>query len=547
MKKFLVTLLFVVTFFSLTAAGASAAERDTIRVGLRYGSSALFSANLENAVGSGYAFGWYDSHREFCYLGETAETKISMTAAGDISVSGSGTYSEGADGGKVIGRWHVQLDDVFDSFDEAEEAAWEYDGGYPAYIADEFVVRVGSFADEDEAWELLEELGADGDVVSAGRTGVMVTVTGTTQVLFEFDCLGADSLAVLPDGQGEDAVTWFKGYKYPGGFEYNRVTGGDLHVVNVVDLEDYVKGVLPYEMGGGWPEAALQAQAVCARTYACRNSKHLSSYGFDVCNTTDCQVYNGRSGATDTTDAAVDATAGECIYDRDGQLIEALYFSSDGGATEDSANVFGGETSYLVGKQDPYEELIDIPNYRYTVTYTPAQLTWVLQNSGYSIGNIQNVYVSEYTKVGNVLKVTFVDDSGGTLTLKGDKARYAFYSTTYNKSVPSMRFTINGGETDGWYVNDGSHPLEELDGVSVISGSGQITGYSGSGAYVITAGGVEQRGGSSSSGSGDGFIITGTGNGHNVGMSQYGANAMAREGYDYEEILTFYYTDVTVW
>ena len=546
MKKFLLTLLFVVTFFSFSAVGASAAEKDTIRVGLRYGSSALFSANLENAVGSGYAFGWYDSDREFRYLGETAETKISMTAAGDISVSGSGAYSEGADGGKVIGRWHVQLDGVFDSFAEAEEAAWDYDGAYPAYIADEFVVRIGSFADEDEAWDLLDELGADGDVVSAGRTGVMVTVTGTTRVLFEFDCQGADSLAVLPDGQGDEAVTWFKGYKYPGGFEYDRVTGGNLNVVNVVDLEDYVKGVLPYEMGGGWPEAALQAQAVCARTYACRNSKHLSSYGFDVCNTTDCQVYNGRSGATDTTDDAVDATAGECIYDRDGQLIEALYFSSDGGATEDSANVFGGETSYLVGKKDPYEALIDIPNYSYTVTYTPAQLTWVLQNSGYSIGNIKNVYVSEYTKVGNVLKVTFVDENGGTLTLKGDKARYAFYSTTYNKNVRSMRFTIDGGGTDSWYVNDGSHPLEELDGVSVISGSGQIGSFSGSGAYVITDRGVEQRSGSGSSGSGDGFVITGTGNGHNVGMSQYGANAMAREGYDYEEILNFYYTDVTV-
>ena len=127
MKKFLLTLLFVVTFFSFSAVSASAAEKDTIRVGLRYGSSALFSANLENAVGSGYAFGWYDSDRAFCYLGETAETKISMTAAGNISVSGSGAYSEGADGSKVIGKWHVQLDDVCDSFAEAEEAAWDYD------------------------------------------------------------------------------------------------------------------------------------------------------------------------------------------------------------------------------------------------------------------------------------------------------------------------------------------------------------------------------------------------------------------------------------
>ena len=544
MKKFLLTLLFVVTFFAMGAASASAAENDVVRVGLRYGSGALFSANLENEEGEGYAFGWYDDDREFNHLGETAETRISVTAAGDISLT-DGTYSEGTDGDEVIGRWHVQLDQVFDDFYEAEEMAWEYDDAYPAYIADEFVVRIGSFTDEDEAWDLLDELGEDGDVVDGSRTGVVVTETKTTRILFEFDCQGADSLAILPDGLGDPAVTWFKGYKYNGGFEYNRVTGGDINVVNVVDLEDYVKGVLPHEMGPGWPEEALKAQAVCARTYAASSGKHLSAYGFDVCATTDCQVYNGRSGAADTTDDAVDATEGECIYDEEGELIEALYFSSDGGATEDSANVFGGETTYLVGKEDPFEELIDIPNYHYTVTYTPAQLTWVLQNSGYSIGDIENVYVSEYTDVGNVYKVTFVDEDGDKLTLKGDKARSAFYSTTYNKSVRSMRFNIEGGgEAASWYIN-GSEPVDDLEGLCVISGSGDVTEYGGGKTYIITADGVERLE-ERSGGSGDEFVITGSGNGHNVGMSQYGAKAMAEEGYDYDEILEFYYTDVTI-
>ena len=323
MKKFLLTLLFVVTFFAMGAASASAAENDVVRVGLRYGSGALFSANLENEEGEGYAFGWYDDDREFNHLGETAETRISVTAAGDISLT-DGTYSEGTDGDEVIGRWHVQLDQVFDDFYEAEEMAWEYDDAYPAYIADEFVVRIGSFTDEDEAWDLLDELGEDGDVVDGSRTGVVVTETKTTRILFEFDCQGADSLAILPDGLGDPAVTWFKGYKYNGGFEYNRVTGGDINVVNVVDLEDYVKGVLPHEIGPGRPEEALKAQAVCARTYAASSGKHLSAYGFDVCATTDCQVYNGRAGAADTTDDAVDATDGECFYDEVGELIEAL-------------------------------------------------------------------------------------------------------------------------------------------------------------------------------------------------------------------------------
>ncbi len=82
--------------------------------------------------------------------------------------------------------------------------------------------------------------------------------------------------------QGRDPVTWFRGNRYRGGFEYT-VSGGGLQVVNVVDLEDYVKGVLPSEMPGNWELEALKAQAVCARTFACLTTKHLSAYGFDVC------------------------------------------------------------------------------------------------------------------------------------------------------------------------------------------------------------------------------------------------------------------------
>ena len=90
MKKYLITMLFVVTFFLCGAAGASAAEKDTIKVGLKYGSGALYSANLLNEEGEGYEFGWFDSDREFQYLGSTRETAISMTAAGNIAVGSDG-------------------------------------------------------------------------------------------------------------------------------------------------------------------------------------------------------------------------------------------------------------------------------------------------------------------------------------------------------------------------------------------------------------------------------------------------------------------------
>ena len=457
MKKVPVMLFLVVTFFAAGAVSASALTNDTVKVGLRYGSSVMSSANLENDEGSGYEFGYFEDDRTFVSLGETDETTITMEPA--------------------------------------------------------------------------------------GRDGIQVVVTGTDQVLWETE---EDTLAVMP--QGRDPVTWFRGNRYRGGFEYT-VSGGGLQVVNVVDLEDYVKGVLPYEMPGDWDLEALKAQAVCARTFACLNSKHLSAYGFDVCTSTDCQVYNGVGNATSATDRAVEETEGECLY-YDGELAEAYYHSSDGGATEDAENVWGTDVPYLRGKEDPYEADIDIPDYEYTVTYTWDELTWVLQNSGYDIGDVVDAYVSAYTDLGNVYSVTFVDSRGNTLVRTGDDARMAFYSTTLGKNVPSLRFTITGGTggSGGVAVNSGSNTLDSLDGAAVLSGSGDLSRLDGERHTAVTSGGQVTVSGGSSGGtaSRDGITITGTGNGHNVGMSQYGAKAMAEQGCDYIDILEFYFTGIRV-
>lgn len=550
MKKLALMTFFVVTFFMLSAVSASAIVNDTLKVGLRYGSTALFSANLENAVGEGYEFGFFDKNREFEAVGWTDEIAISMTAAGDIYMTDNGTYSEEvlSSGYKtVLGAWHVQLDG-FGSFDEAQEMAREL-GGYPAWIDYEYVVRFGCYETEEEALLACEELG--GYVVCSSDTGVLVTVTRTDEVVFEFDADGDLNLGVEPIGKGTE--TWFKGYKYPGSFEYLRAVGGNLTVINVVDLEDYVKGVVPYEMDKNWPLAALEAQAVCARTYACRTGSHQN---FDVCSTTCCQVYYGIGGSSAVTNQAVENTAGEMLY-YDGVLIQnAVYHSSNGGATEDVANVWGSTRGYLKGKVDPYESQISIPNYEWSVTYTASELTWILEQKGYNIGTVKNVYVSEYTPMGNVKKVTF-EGSRDKLTVTGDTCRTIFYSSTYNKSVRSLRFGINGSgpvasSSGGVYVNNSRNKLSVLEGVSVISGKGILGLLSGNSFSVLTADGLstvktgaatQSQTNTNKSGT---FVLAGTGNGHNVGMSQYGAKAMAELGYSYDEILNFYFTDVTI-
>ena len=149
------------------------------------------------------------------------------------------------------------------------------------------------------------------------------------------------------------------------------------------------------------------------------------------------------------------------------------------------------------------------------MTYTWDDLTWVLQNSGYDIGDVVDAYVSETTDLGNVYSVTFVDSRGRTLVRTGDSARMAFYSTTLGKNVPSLRFTISGGTGGGGSsvaVNSASNTLDSLDGVSVISGSGGLSRLDGERHTVLTADGRETVSGASSGGgrgSRDGITVTG--------------------------------------
>ena len=145
---------------------------------------------------------------------------------------------------------------------------------------------------------------------------------------------------------------------------------------------------------------------------------------------------------------------------------------------------------------------------------------------------------SAYTGTGNVYSVTFTGTSGSK-TVSREACR-----TLLN--LRSQRFTIGGGGSENAYsVNDTGESVA-LGSMSVIDSSGKSSALSGN-VYVITSSGtsqLEQRT-TTSSGSGS-FVISGSGYGHNVGMSQWGAYSMANLGYSYRDILQFYYTDVSI-
>ena len=520
MKKWCRTFLLSLLLCIAMCAGAQAAEHDMLRVGLKYGNEAMSEANLQNySPFGGYALGYFDGSCNFVQLAALSAGCEKITVTEDRS-------------------YHVQLAETFYDYAAASLRASQY-GGFAAYDNGVFVVRVGNYGDYGSAQSALYSLGAAGTVAGGSSTGVTVIVTGTSTVLFEFDQSGLYSLGIRPIEAGQKTVTWFRGYRYYGGFEYQRVTGGAINVVNVVSMEDYVKCVIPWEMSKDWPIEALKAQAVCARTYAACQTKHRSQ-GFDICAATHCQVYQGTAASNAYSDSAVDQTAGQCLY-YGGQIVQdAVYYSSNGGASEDSLNVWGKEVPYLKGKIDPYEGQIAsrISKYNWSTTYTASELTNLLNSRGYGVGTVQNVYVSALTDMGNVYSVTFAG-TNGTKTVSREACR-----TLLN--LRSQRFAIGGGTSGGYSVNESGERVD-LGSMRVVDGSGGTASVVGS-AYAITASGTAALGqGAAAVGAANGsFTITGSGYGHNVGMSQWGAYAMANLGRRYREILQFYYTGVTI-
>ena len=557
MKRFWNTAVLSMLLALALCVGAQATENTMLKVGLKYGSDALFTARLQNyndtLSGSGYEFGYYDSNRSFVSLAQTDEQKITVTADSNAYVSGGVCYeTRPANYSTILGAYHIELLTSFDSCEEALAVAQSYPKGFVAYIDGEYRVRIGNHASYGESARVLSEtdvLAYGAQIVTPSSTGVVVSVTDTDTILFEFDCSGLRSLGIRPRSvSGERTMTWFSGYRYYGGFEYQRTTGGYISVINVLDIEDYVKCVIAAEMSNDWPLEALKAQTVCARTYAAAQTRHRSA-GFDVCSTVDCQAYRGAALSNERSDAAAEETRGVYIYYNGSLITNAVYYSCNGGASESCKNVWGTEVPYLQGKLDPYEASVAwrFSKYYWSFTATGDELREILRSeAGTDIGQVQNVYVSEYSDTGNVVALTF-EGTKGSYTARREKCRTLLNGVYDHVSVRSMRYTVTGGDAGTYYVNDAQSSVTGTGGLYVISGDGTVSanGSAAKDTYVITSSGVQSLERESVN-TNNTFTFSGSGWGHNVGMSQWGAFAMAEQGYTYRDILNFYYTGITL-
>jgi stage II sporulation protein D len=284
------------------------------------------------------------------------------------------------------------------------------------------------------------------------------------------------SASLLVIRAGGFSTVELDGQAFHGFLEVRRLNGG-LAAVNVVDLEEYVQGVVRSEIPPGWPFEAAKAMAVAARTYAIYQREQNPDDFFHLRATTASQVYAGAAGADVRVSLAVQATRGE-ILTFGGQAIPAFYHACSGGATEDALDVFGPNFDIIVGVKDDFS--LSCP-YSFWIERLPAeQVERALQRAGYPIGRILRIEDLLRSGTGRILRLAVLH-TGGTLILEGKRFRGALG----NDIIRSTDFEAHAD-----------------------------TGF---------------------------FTFAGRGWGHGVGLSQWGAKEMADLAYQHQDILKFYY------
>ena len=251
-----------------------------------------------------------------------------------------------------------------------------------------------------------------------------------------------------------------------------------LTVINIAAVEEYLRGVIPNEMSPSFHTEALKAQVVAARSFTLKNRNRHGSEGYDLCANNHCQFYGGVDSADSVTDKIISETRGQLVMHGD-KIVDTNFHTDSGGMTESVAEVWGSAAPHLQAVEE-----LEKHTQRWTQEFSVTDFS---SRFGGNFGNLKNIKLSPL-KIGKAtadrsisgrVKFAQIVGSKKTLQLTGNELRSKF-------SLPSTLFDVK------------------------ISG-GKV-------------------------------IFEGYGRGHGVGMSQYGANAYAKSGWDYEKILKHYYS-----
>jgi stage II sporulation protein D len=271
-------------------------------------------------------------------------------------------------------------------------------------------------------------------------------------------------------------------HRVRGALAVERSPGG-LRVINRVPLEAYVAGTLGREIYPSWERETLRAQAVVTRTYALYQRARRRAEAWDLQADTSHQVYGGVAAETPAIVAAVADTRGEILTYR-GAPILAAFHSASGGRTASAREVWGESLGYLRSVEVAGEEIS--PDTYWRARIPAPTMRRAVASLGLRLGALREVRVAERTASGRAARVELVDDGGARRSLSGRALRDALGASR----IRSTLFQIQRNGND--------------------------------------------------------FVFVGSGHGHGVGMSQWGAQAMARRGASYREILAAFYPGTRV-
>lgn len=297
---------------------------------------------------------------------------------------------------------------------------------------------------------------------------------------------------------------------------------GDYTLVNRVDIETYLRGVIPHEIGANAPRAAAEAQTIIARTYALRNTRRFEADNYQMCATTHCQVYYGLGQTSNLSDQAIASTRG-LVLTYENELVDALYFSTSGGVTSAFSDTWNGEDrAYL-------QPVIDAPTPIWDLAKNPL-------NSETNLRRFISLN-SGFNEVGRRLfrwnRPRSLEDLNSDFKKYLEKIRHPLAEFNTIKKMEVTERSISGRilvmevETDLGVVK-----LEKNEVRSAFEPPVSTLFY----LDPIYKNGNQL----------DGYRFVGGGFGHGVGLSQFGSYSLANRGYSAQKILEFYYPQAEI-
>lgn len=401
------------------------------------------------------------------------------------------------------------------------------------------------------------------------KSATALISNGIVQIEDENGNIIADSLSadqgIFPLEKGEVIYANSDGYR--GGYCFFPVDQNRMNLINYVELEDYVRGVVHSEIGQRSPLETLKAQAVCARSYAISNMGRHRASGYDICATTHCQVYKGYKNEYPSTNQACKETIG-IVIKYNGKTVSAYYSKNDGGHTDNVEDIWGNKVGYLRGIRDEFS-----PLFKWEKTYTFQELAELLNKAGHSVGDISSVTITKRNASGTVSKLAVWDQRKQTI-LSANALRSALGANTIKSSMFS--FSPIGPKDLDEALKNSTSIVENSGTVTVInlnqqrsySKTLQIIGIDGrirdvvAGSLAISNGKVTVLPKEEDATPSDTFTpvinlgnesqlktpITfyGLGWGHGVGMAQDSIIAMGKLGYDYKYMLNYFFTGIKI-